>query len=285
MSPPRHRSLQRVPVDSIVVPDRNMRFALSSKDEAHPNGTLEDIAESIRVDGLLKPLVVREREGKLELVAGYRRLAAIKMIGETEVDVVVLVGEISNLRAMQINLIENDIREQASVAEIAYRMLDIKHETRDSDEVVSIPEIAKKLHCSSARVQELLFIAERLVVKGAVAAFRAGRLSRVDAMRLARMDREAQALAWEIMGGEAVKVPGESPELPAPKPKEAKPRKARKHAEIAAVLALVPRLTKIKVGGSWEDANRDHVRAVLRWCAGETRSTIFEVEEEEEEGA
>ena len=46
---------------------------------------LEGLAQSIRANGILQPLIVRELEnGKYELVAGERRLRAARLIGMTK---------------------------------------------------------------------------------------------------------------------------------------------------------------------------------------------------------
>ena len=44
-----------------------------------------ELAKSIRERGLVQPLVVRRVEGKFELIAGERRLRAVKSLGHTEV--------------------------------------------------------------------------------------------------------------------------------------------------------------------------------------------------------
>ncbi|WP_253719437.1 ParB/RepB/Spo0J family partition protein, partial [Staphylococcus aureus] len=52
---------------------------------------LNDLAESIKTNGILQPLTVRlNKENKYELVAGERRLKAAKMAGKNEVPCIVL---------------------------------------------------------------------------------------------------------------------------------------------------------------------------------------------------
>ena len=52
---------------------------------------LNDLAESIKTNGILQPLTVRlNKENKYELVAGERRLKAAKMAGKSEVPCIVL---------------------------------------------------------------------------------------------------------------------------------------------------------------------------------------------------
>lgn len=61
-------------------------------DPDNPRETLdgiEDLAESIRSVGLLQPVVARRHKGKVYLVAGHRRLAAVRLLGWNEVKVIV----------------------------------------------------------------------------------------------------------------------------------------------------------------------------------------------------
>jgi ParB/RepB/Spo0J family partition protein len=69
-----------VALEHIRVPD-NVR----ELDEQH----VDALAASIRLQGLIVPLVVRAAGEEFELVAGFHRLAAAHKLGLTEVDVVV----------------------------------------------------------------------------------------------------------------------------------------------------------------------------------------------------
>ena len=49
--------------------------------------SLEQLAVSIKENGLLNPLIVRKKSnGKYEMISGHRRKKALELIGETEVD-------------------------------------------------------------------------------------------------------------------------------------------------------------------------------------------------------
>ena len=67
---------------------------------------LNTLADSIRQNGVIQPLLVRSMpDGTYQIVAGERRWRAAKMAGLTEVPV--LVRELTDLQAQQIALIEN----------------------------------------------------------------------------------------------------------------------------------------------------------------------------------
>lgn len=88
---------------------------------------LKSLAESIRQYGLLQPLTVTRRdveredgglESVYELIAGERRLRASKLIGLTQVPVVIRHGE-SNLTKLELAIIENLQREDLNAIDRA----------------------------------------------------------------------------------------------------------------------------------------------------------------------
>ena len=78
---------------------------------------LRELAQSIQANGIIQPLVVRRAEGRLQLVAGERRLRAAKLAGLERVPVVV--QSIADDRLLEITLIENLQREDLNPMEAA----------------------------------------------------------------------------------------------------------------------------------------------------------------------
>lgn len=79
---------------------------------------LNTLADSIRQNGVIQPLLVRSMpDGTYQIVAGERRWRAAKMAALTEVPV--LVRELTDLQAQQIALIENLQRENLNPIEEA----------------------------------------------------------------------------------------------------------------------------------------------------------------------
>lgn len=72
---------------------------------AFPTDELEELAESIRSQGIIQPLLVRADEVGYELVAGERRLRAATLAGLDQVPVVV--KEISDAKMLEISIVEN----------------------------------------------------------------------------------------------------------------------------------------------------------------------------------
>ena len=78
---------------------------------------LAELADSIRHDGVIQPLVVRKVGDGFQLVAGERRLRAAKLAGLLKVPVVV--QDISDERLLEVALVENIQREDLHPIELA----------------------------------------------------------------------------------------------------------------------------------------------------------------------
>ncbi len=79
--------------------------------------TLRELADSIKEQGIVQPLIVRERGGHLELIAGERRWRAAQLAGLAEVPV--LVRQADDLAVLELALIENLQRENLNAIEEA----------------------------------------------------------------------------------------------------------------------------------------------------------------------
>lgn len=74
-----------------------------------PPESLQELSDSIKEQGILQPLIVRERDGHLELIAGERRWRAAQMVGLAEVPVIL--READDRAVLELALIENLQRE------------------------------------------------------------------------------------------------------------------------------------------------------------------------------
>lgn len=67
---------------------------------------LKSLAESIRSQGILQPLLVRPvKDGKFEIIGGERRWRAAQIVGLTNVPVII--RELDDKRALEVALVEN----------------------------------------------------------------------------------------------------------------------------------------------------------------------------------
>jgi len=79
---------------------------------------LEELAQSIRANGIVQPLLVRRRGGRYQLVAGERRWRAAQRAGLKKVPVVV--REIPDDKLLELALIENIQRQELNPIEEAH---------------------------------------------------------------------------------------------------------------------------------------------------------------------
>ena len=99
-----------IEVDSIVPNPRQPRQALDPQ-------TLEELAASIREQGLVQPLVVTQAEEGYQLLVGERRWRAAKMAG---LDIVpVVVRDVTPQQMLELALVENLQREDLNPLEAA----------------------------------------------------------------------------------------------------------------------------------------------------------------------
>jgi ParB family transcriptional regulator, chromosome partitioning protein len=108
--PERKASGQSLPVESISANPLQPRRTFN----VH---AVSSLAESIRANGILQPIVVRERDGRYEIIAGERRWRAAQEAGLKNVPVVF--RDATDEQMLELALIENIQREDLNAIERA----------------------------------------------------------------------------------------------------------------------------------------------------------------------
>ena len=106
----REEAAQSVSIDSIDPNPLQPR-------RTFPTERLSELAQSIRSDGIIQPLVVRRMGERFQLVAGERRWRAAKLAGIEQLPVVI--RDVPDDRLLEISLIENIQREDLNPIETA----------------------------------------------------------------------------------------------------------------------------------------------------------------------
>lgn len=116
---------------------------------------LKTLADSIRENGIIQPLLVRSlNDGTYKIVAGERRWRAAKMAGLTEVPV--FIRDMSELQAAQLALIENLQRENLNPIEEANGYKELMEKFgMTQDEVAKVVGKARSSVANSLRLLEL----------------------------------------------------------------------------------------------------------------------------------
>jgi ParB family chromosome partitioning protein len=93
---------------------------------------IEELAQSLRVDGLIQPIVVRPNGERFQLIVGERRCRAATIAGFNEIPCIV--QEFERDRALEIALVENIQREDLNPIEVALALSRMVHEFQLSHE-------------------------------------------------------------------------------------------------------------------------------------------------------
>jgi ParB family chromosome partitioning protein len=102
---------------SLTIPTADIQPNPLQPRRVFQDNRLEELAQSIRANGIIQPLVVRYVNGHYQLVAGERRWRAAKLAEVAMVPVVV--RDIPDNRLLEITLIENIQREDLNPMETA----------------------------------------------------------------------------------------------------------------------------------------------------------------------
>ena len=111
--------------------------------------SLQELADSIRAQGLMQPILVREVAEGFEIIAGERRWRAAQLAGMAEVPV--LVREVADNAVAAMALIENIQREDLNAIDEAHGLQRLIHEFGMTHDAV-----AQALGKSRAAVSNLL---------------------------------------------------------------------------------------------------------------------------------
>ncbi len=109
-APDNRDRVQRVPLNKIRPTALQPRKEFSAE-------ALQELADSIREQGIVQPLVVRERDGFFELIAGERRWRAAQLLNLAEVPIIT--READDRAVLELALIENLQRENLNALEEA----------------------------------------------------------------------------------------------------------------------------------------------------------------------
>ena len=211
---------------------------------------LQELADSLKAQGMIQPIIVRPFGGAFELIAGERRWRAAQIAGLTEIPAIV--REMEDRTVAAVSLIENIQREDLNPLEEAQAL------TRLCDEFgmthASVAESIGRSRASVSNLMRLLDLHDEvkvLVDKGELDMGHARALLRVPkvdqpalALRVAKQGLTVRAVEKLIRTG-ADKGPGEAPAAP----RTADPDVRRLEERLAGVLGA-PVAIHQKAGGA-----------------------------------
>ena len=124
---------------------------------------LLELAESIKQFGLLQPILVQERDGYYEIIAGERRWRAAKIAGLKEVPVII--KNLTDQEIVEISLIENIQREDLNPIEeaLAYKRL-LEEFQLKQDEVAERVSKSRTAVTNSMRLLKLCDGVQQMII-------------------------------------------------------------------------------------------------------------------------
>lgn len=125
--------------------------------------SLMELAESIKQFGLLQPILVQDKKGHYEIIAGERRWRAAKIAGLKEIPVII--KELTDQEVVEISLIENIQRENLNPIEEAqaYKRLLTEFNLKQ-DEVAERVSKSRTAVTNSMRLLKLCDEVQQMVV-------------------------------------------------------------------------------------------------------------------------
>jgi ParB family chromosome partitioning protein len=180
---------------------------------------IDELARSIKSNGIIQPIVVRHVESGYEIVAGERRWRAAQRAGLLKVPVVV--RDIPEDRILAAALIENIQREDLNPIEEAHayrRLIDEFHLTQEQ-----VAEAVGKDRSSIANYLRLLKLPQEVRANVGSGALSMGHaralLGLLDEPALLRVARDVVAKSLSVRETEAIVKRAAQPPQPKPEPK------------------------------------------------------------------
>lgn len=170
-----------IPTDQIRIPENALRGEVTAE-------SVQQLAQSIKDIGLINPVTVKKIEHGWEVVAGHRRLTAVRHLGHKEVRCCIIAG--NTLEAETIKAAENIQRKQLDVVEEAIMVADMSNRFH-----LSQAELGAQLHKSQSWVADRIALISYPDVL--LAAVKEGRVSFSVARELAKI-RDAEDLGYYL---------------------------------------------------------------------------------------
>lgn len=205
------KSLKNIDINKIVVNKQQPRTVFDEE-------KIEELATSIKENGLIQPVIVRKKDKKYEIIAGERRYRACKLAGLKEISCVV--EDYNDQEVSTLAIIENIQREDLSPIEEAkaYQSLMKTYNYNQSE----LAKIVGKKQSTIANKLRLLKLNDDVIF-----AVDRKQITERHARAMLSVDKDKQVdILKEVLKKQLNVSQTEKLINKKPKPKKAKPRKA-----------------------------------------------------------
>ena len=213
---------------------------------------LEELAQSIRSNGVIQPILVRPSGDRYEIVAGERRWRAAQRAGLLKVPVAV--RQIDDANLLQVALIENIQREDLNPIEEAQAYRRLADEMHLSQEAIA--SAVGKDRATVANYVRLLRLPAEVRNDLASAQLSMGHaralLSLPDESSQRRFAREVVSRGLSVRDTEALVRRETAPPTPGPEPKKIDPNTRAAEEQLKLALGTRARIVRRSAGGRIE---------------------------------
>jgi ParB family chromosome partitioning protein len=176
------RTIINIDINKIIPNPRQPRAEFAQE-------SLAELAESIKSQGIIEPILARPKNGKYELIAGERRWRAARKAGLTLLPAII--KDFSDEESLEIALVENLQREDLNPLEEAEAYAKLSNEFQ-----MTQADIAKKVGKDRSTVANMLRILE--LPREIQASIRRSQISVGHARPLLSVESESERLAlWK----------------------------------------------------------------------------------------
>lgn len=159
--------------------------------------TLDELANSIKEFGLIQPIIVFKKNNKFILIAGERRLRAVKALGKKEI--LAFIADIDENKLRELALIENIQRENLNPIELANSYKDLMQVHKITQE-----NLAELIHKSRTQITNTLRLLNLDIRTQKLIA--SGKISQGHAKVLVGLDQKDEKMLVDSIIGQKLNV-------------------------------------------------------------------------------
>ncbi|HHD0214658.1 TPA: ParB/RepB/Spo0J family partition protein [Campylobacter jejuni] len=158
---------------------------------------LDELANSIKEFGLIQPIIVFKKNNKFILIAGERRLRAVKALGKKEI--LAFIADINENKLRELALIENIQRENLNPIELANSYKDLMQVHKITQE-----NLAELIHKSRTQITNTLRLLNLDIRTQELIA--SGKISQGHAKVLVGLDQKDEKMLVDSIIGQKLNV-------------------------------------------------------------------------------
>lgn len=265
-----------LPIENIEIDYQwNVRSRVGKDSEAHYRG-ISELAADIKRDGLINPVLVKPLgENRYKLIAGFRRMDAVKSLGAKVIDTVIM--DVDDARAAVINAKENTSRDSITAYDFAKRCVELRDLYQMTQAKIAAEFAAGQDYqgegMSRSYIGNLMRCIDNLDAK-ILAAWRQEdpSLSLALLIKWSAMEKEEQIEAWDALRGKDESEEGGEGDEGEGGEGEGGDKESKKSNRKATTAHMVEAYRAVKNDPKLSESVQDAMLAVFAFALGKTKT-------------